>query len=91
LRHLAHSSASVSTASPHTELLWRIRAEFIEMPGLRLTARQAQCLFGLDADTCRLLLAELQDAKFLICTEQGLFSVDRGTSGKSANSTTYQG
>jgi len=29
------------------ELLCRIRAEYLEMPGLRLTAPQAQCLFGL--------------------------------------------
>jgi hypothetical protein len=30
------------------ELLVRIRAEYLEMPGLRLTAPQAQRLFGLD-------------------------------------------
>ena len=33
------------------ELLRRIRAEYLEMPGLRLTASQAQCLFGLDSET----------------------------------------
>jgi hypothetical protein len=33
------------------ELLRRIRAEYLEMPGLRLTAPQAQCLFGLDSET----------------------------------------
>ena len=32
-------------------LLRRIRAEYLEMPGLRLTASRAQCLFGLDS--CR--------------------------------------
>jgi hypothetical protein len=33
------------------ELLRRVRAEYLEMPGLRLTAPQAQRLFGLDAET----------------------------------------
>jgi hypothetical protein len=33
------------------ELLRRIRAEYLEMPGLRLTAPQAQRLFGLDSET----------------------------------------
>ena len=33
------------------ELLCRIRAEYVEMPGLPLTAPQARCLFSLDAET----------------------------------------
>jgi hypothetical protein len=30
----------------------RIRAEFLEMPGLRLTMRQAARLWGMDDETC---------------------------------------
>jgi len=30
----------------------RVRAEFQEMPGLRLTVRQAERLWGLDPDVC---------------------------------------
>jgi len=60
---------------PSAELLRRIRAEYLEMPGLRLSARQAQCLFGLDAETCDAVLATLLDAKFLVRTHTGLFAM----------------
>jgi hypothetical protein len=43
------------------------------MPGLRLTARQARCLFDLDGPTCARVLAALEDAKFLTCTPKGFF------------------
>jgi hypothetical protein len=57
------------------ELLRRVRAEYLEMPGLRLTAPQARCLFGLDSETCDAVLATLLDAKFLIHTRAGLFAM----------------
>ena len=56
-------------------LLRRIRAEYLEMPGLRLTASQAQCLFGLDSETWAAALAALLDAKFLSRTHNGLFAM----------------
>ena len=56
-------------------LLRRIRAEYLEMPGLRLTASQAQCLFGLDSETWDAALAVLLDAKFLSRTHDGLFAM----------------
>jgi hypothetical protein len=37
----------------------RARAEFLEMPGLRLTIRQAQRLWGLDARTCQAVIDRL--------------------------------
>jgi hypothetical protein len=43
------------------------------MPGLRLTAQQAQCLFGLDAESCDAVLGTLMDTKFLSRTDTGLF------------------
>jgi len=57
------------------ELLRRVRAEYLEMPGLRLTAPQARCLFGLDSETCDAVLATLLDAKFLTRTHTGLFAM----------------
>jgi hypothetical protein len=45
------------------------------MPGLRLTSLQAQCLFGLDPQSCDAVLATLLDAKFLVRTPTGLFAM----------------
>ena len=47
------------------ELLRRIRGEYTEMPGLRLTEAQAQRLWGLDPATCSLVLATLVGHGFL--------------------------
>ena len=46
-------------------LLRRIRSEFLEMPGLRLSREQAQRLWALDAATCDRVLRALVDADFL--------------------------
>jgi hypothetical protein len=53
-------------------LLRRIQGEFLEMPGLRLTARQAQRLWDLDDVICESLLAALVDVRFL-SEHEGLF------------------
>lgn len=45
-----------------------IRAEYLEIPGLRLTKQQVQRLWGLDAAVCQRLLAALVDVRFLRCT-----------------------
>jgi hypothetical protein len=55
------------------EVLQRIQGEFIEMPGLRLTAAQAQRLWGLERDVCDALLGALVDARFLTRTRDGAF------------------
>ena len=57
------------------ELLRRIRAEYLEMPGLRLTAPQAERLFGLDSETWDAVRAVLLDTKFLSRTQNGLFAM----------------
>jgi hypothetical protein len=46
-------------------LLQRVRAEFNEMPGLRLTPAQAARLLGLDASSCQRVLNALVGADFL--------------------------
>ena len=48
------------------QLLRRIQGEFLEMPGLRLTCRQAQRLWNLDQLVCESLLAALVDVRFLV-------------------------
>ena len=55
------------------EVLQRIQGEYVEMPGLRLTAAQAQRLWGLERDICAALLGALVDAKFLSQTRDGSF------------------
>ena len=55
------------------DVLQRIQGEFVEMPGLRLTAAQAQRLWGLEREVCAKLLSTLVDAKFLERTRDGAF------------------
>ena len=43
----------------------RIRSEYIESPGLRLTKRQAQRLWGMDRETCEHVLEHMVQARFL--------------------------
>ena len=50
----------------------RVRAEFVEMPGLTLTVRQASRLFGLDQDMCREVVDRLIDADFLRWSSAGV-------------------
>jgi hypothetical protein len=55
------------------DVLQRIQGEFVEMPGLRLTAAQAQRLWGLERDVCHALLGALVQSKFLSQTRDGSF------------------
>jgi hypothetical protein len=48
-----------------TAVVDRVRAEFVEMPGLELTLPQAVRLWGLGVDDCRHVLDLLADAGFL--------------------------
>ncbi len=50
--------------SGREEVMLRICSEFLEMPGLRLTCRQAQRLFGAGEHTCA-VLDELVQASLL--------------------------
>ena len=54
-------------------MLQRVCGEFLEMPGLRLTCKQAQRLWGLDEPTSRELLEYLVDARFLRSTGPGMY------------------
>jgi len=64
---------STPIAVPSPQLLARIRSEYREMPGLRLTLVQARRLWALDILTCSAALATLQAAGFLDTTRDGAF------------------
>jgi hypothetical protein len=59
---------------PHDPLLNRIRSEFLEMPGQRLTRDQAKRLYGVDEAQCRYALDQLVDAKFLCVQPDGTYA-----------------
>ena len=49
----------------------RVRMEFLEMPGLRLTFAQAMRLWGLNEEDCQRVLETLISACFLQRTSTG--------------------
>jgi len=53
------------------DTLRRVRAEFLEMPGLKLTVPQAQRLWGFDRPTCEAVIEVLTEARFLSRTRDG--------------------
>lgn len=55
------------------DVLFRVRAEYLEMPGLRLSAAQAQRLSGLDSTTSTMVLEVLEQLKFLRRMQDGSF------------------
>jgi hypothetical protein len=55
------------------ELIGRIRGEFIEMPGLKLSFQQACRLWNLSAGPCREALDALRAEGFLYQTPSGAF------------------
>jgi hypothetical protein len=60
----------MSTLDP---LLARVRGEYQEMPGLKLTFPQACRLWQLDAPTCAAVLGHLVDERFLFRTPEGSY------------------
>ena len=54
-----------ATVPPLERAIERARAEFIEMPGLRLTSEQARRLWQLDTTLCGAVLDRLLQARFL--------------------------
>jgi DNA-binding IclR family transcriptional regulator len=54
--------------------LTRLRAEYLEMPGLRLTQEQVQRLCGLERTVCERVLDALVDARFLYRKADGTYA-----------------
>ena len=62
------------------DVIERIRAEYMEMPGLRLRAEQVQRLCGIEQRVCRLVLDTLVNAQFLSVNPDGQYG--RSTDGQ---------
>ena len=62
------------------DVIHRVRAEYLEMPGLRLKAEQVQRLCGIERSVCRIVLETLVDAKFLCVKVDGRYA--RPTEGR---------
>jgi hypothetical protein len=64
---------SDQTAFKHS--LFLVQAEYLEMPGLKLTKRQVRRLWSLDADVADRLLNVLVSARFLHRTGRGSYKL----------------
>lgn len=69
---MPHSSRQAPTPAM-TTVLARVRSEYLEMPGLKLTEAQAQRLWALDGRTCRTVLATLVARGFLKRSPSGYY------------------
>jgi hypothetical protein len=54
--------------------LRRIRAEYLEMPGMRLTVQQVERLFGIERPLCKAVLDALVDTDFLCVNANGTYA-----------------
>ena len=61
------------TRSPLHDILRRVESEYREMPGMCVTAAQAQRLWGLDATTCGFVLTTLVERHILRRTARGTY------------------
>jgi hypothetical protein len=78
------------TKLPYEQVFDRIRAEFLEMPGMRLTAAQVERLAGVDCSICQSVLDDLVRAGFLRASEDGSYSRVSDLSTRSARRTREQ-
>jgi hypothetical protein len=58
---------------PYQAAFERIRAEFLEMPGMRLTPEQVERLSGVDSPICKAVLDDLLRAGFLCISANGSY------------------
>jgi hypothetical protein len=56
------------------DVIQHVRAEYLEMPGLRLNAEQVQRLCGIERAMCQSALEALVDAKFLCVKPDGHYA-----------------
>ena len=68
-----HMTATAVHDDRVSHLFHRVRGEFLEMPGLRLTPAQAARLWALDRGTSEQILDGLTTAGFLLRTREGAY------------------
>ena len=64
----------MSSTLPYQQAFERIRAEFDEMPGMRVTPDQLGRLAGVDSSICRRVLDDLVRAGFLCPSMSGTYA-----------------
>jgi CheY-like chemotaxis protein len=70
----AHRTArDLLRRAEHLTLTQRVRANYLDLPGLSLTTRQAQRMWGFDEPTCQRVLDVLESDGFLCRTEDGQY------------------
>ena len=72
------STVAIFTTSPEDAMATRVRGEYREMPGMRLTIDQAMRLWMLDRQTCSDVLSSLVAARFLEQDRHGQFVMAHG-------------
>jgi hypothetical protein len=65
----------ITTVAP--QIFQRIRAEYVQMPGLSLSPEQVQRLFGVDAELCASVLEALVQSGFLSRRSDGAYARNR--------------
>jgi hypothetical protein len=61
------------TISQHEQVTGRLRAEYLEMPGMRLNLEQVQRLCGIERSMCKVALDALVETKFLCLRSDGSY------------------
>jgi hypothetical protein len=56
------------------DVVKRLRAGYLQVPGLRLTVEQVQRLCGIERMMCESVLDALVDARFLTVTSDGTYT-----------------
>ena len=64
----------LATEQPAAEWTQRVRAEYLEMPGLLLTKRQMRRLWLLDATLCDAVVDTLVASGFLRCRPNNTYA-----------------
>jgi hypothetical protein len=60
------------------DVVTRLRAEFREMPGLRLTRPQVERLCGIESTICQMVLDSLVNERFLLMSADGHYTRPSG-------------
>ena len=77
IRDIGSSTTATTIKIGMTPLAVRVRGEFTEMPGLRLTVPQAARLFSLPRLVAHDVLNELHQASVLTYSNDGAYSLRR--------------
>jgi hypothetical protein len=74
--HIVRNCVTVARLLVRTidDIRQRLRAEYLEMPGLQLKADQVQRLCGIEATMCQILLDELVASTFLCRRADGRYA-----------------